>query len=58
MDRNARYILKGFDKSFKNDKQTQVNSHLISEYKAKTPPSSSDEDREGFIGRNVKGVLD
>ena len=29
MDRNARYILKGFDKSFKNDKQTQVNSYLI-----------------------------
>ena len=54
MDRNARYILKGYDKSFKNDKQTQVNSHLIREYEPKTPPSSSDEDKEGFISKNVK----
>ena len=54
MDRNARYILKGFDKSFKNDKQTQVNSHLIREYEPKTPPSSSDEDKEGFVSRNVR----
>ena len=30
MDTIARYILKGYDKSFKNDKQTQVNftSHM------------------------------
>ena len=54
MDRNARYILKGYDKSFKNDKQTQVNSHLIREYEPKTPPSSSDEDKEGFISKNVR----
>ena len=54
MDRNARYILKGYDKGFKNDKQTQVNSYLIREYEPKTPPSSSDEDREGFISRNVR----
>ena len=54
MDRNARYILKGFDKSFKNDKQTQVNSYLLSEYKPKTPPSSSAEDKEGFVSRNVR----
>ena len=54
MDRNARYILKGFDKSLKNDKQTQVNSYLIREYKPKTPPSSSDEDKEGFVSRNVR----
>ena len=54
MDRNARYILKGFDKSFKNDKQTQVNSYLVREYEPKTPPSSSDEDKEGFVSRNVR----
>ena len=54
MDRNARYILKGFDKSFKNDKQTQVNSYLIREYEPKTPPSSSDEDKEGFVSRNIR----
>ena len=54
MDRNARYILKGYDKSFKNDKQTQVNSHLIREYEPKTPPSSSDEGKEGFVSRNIR----
>ena len=54
MDRNARYILKGFDKSFKNDKQTQVNSYLIREYEPKTPPSSGDEGKEGFVSRNVR----
>ena len=54
MDRNARYILKGYNKSLKNDKQTQVNSYLIREYEPKTPPSSSDEDKEGFISRNVR----
>ena len=54
MDRNARYILKGFDKGFKNDKQTQVNSYLVREYEPKTPPSSSDEDKEGFVSRNVR----
>ena len=54
MDRNARYILKGFDESFKNDKQTQVNSYLVREYEPKTPPSSSDEDKEGFVSRNVR----
>ena len=54
MDRNARYILKGFNKGFKNDKQTQVNSHLIREYEPKTPPSSGDEDKEGFVSRNVR----
>ena len=54
MDRNARYVLKGYDKGFNNDKQTQVNSHLIREYEPKTPPSSSDEDKEGFVSRNVR----
>ena len=54
MDRNASYILTGYDKSFKNDKQTQVNSYLIREYEPKTPPSSSDEDKEGFVSRNVR----
>ena len=54
MDRNARYILKGFDKSFKDDKQTQVNSYLIREYKPKTPPSSGDEGGESFFDRSVK----
>ena len=54
MNINARYILKGFDKSFKNDKQTQVNSHLTTEYEPKTPPSSSDEDKEGFVSRNIR----
>ena len=54
MDRNARYILTGYDKSFKNDKQTQVNSYLTREYESKTPPDSSDEDKEGFISKNVR----
>ena len=54
MDRNAKYILKGYNKSLINDKQTQVNSHLIREYEPKTPPSSSDEDKEGFISKNVR----
>ena len=54
IDRNATYILTGYEKGFKNDKQTQVSSHLIREYEPKTPPSSSDEDKEGFVGRNVR----
>ena len=54
MDRNARYILTGYEKEFKNDKQTQVNSYLIREYEPKTPYSSSDEDKEGFVSRNVR----
>ena len=54
MDRNARYILKGYEKGLKNDKQTQVNSYLIREYEPKTPPSSSDEDNEGFVSRNIR----
>ena len=54
MDRNARYILTGYEKGFKNDKQTQVNSYLVREYEPKTPPSSSDEDKEGFVSRNVR----
>ena len=54
MDRNARYILTGYDKGFKNDKQTQVNSYLVREYEPKTPPSSSDEDKEGFVSKNVR----
>ena len=36
MDRNARYILTGYEKEIKNDKQTQVNSYLIREYEPKT----------------------
>ena len=54
MDRNARYILKGYNNSFKNDKQTQVNSHLTREYEPKTPPSSSDEGGESFLSSSVK----
>ena len=54
MDRNARYILKGCEKGFKNDKQTQVNSYLTTEYELKTPPSSSDEGGESFFGSSVK----
>ena len=54
MDRNARYILKGYNKSFKNDKQTQVNSHLIREYEPKTPPDSGNEDKEGFVSKTVR----
>ena len=54
MDRNARYILTGYEKGFKNDKQTQVNSYPLREYEPKTPPSSSDEDKEGFASRNVR----
>ena len=54
MDRNARYILKGYEKEFKNDKQAQVNSYLLREYEPKTPPDSSDEDKEGFVSRNVR----
>ena len=52
MDLNAKYVLEGFDKSFKNDKQTQVNSYLVKEFEPKTPPSSNSED-EGFMSRNV-----
>ena len=54
MGRNARYILKGFNKGFKNDKQTQVNSHLIREYEPKTPPDSGNEDTEGFVSKTVR----
>ena len=63
MNINAKYVLEGFDaggakgqsrfdKSFKNDKQTQVNSFLVKEFEPKTPPSSNSED-EGFMSRNV-----
>ena len=52
MDINAKYVLEGLDKSFKNDKQTQVNSLLVKEHEPKTPPSSNSED-EGFMSRNV-----
>ena len=54
MDRNARYILKGYNKSFKNDKQTQVNSHLIREYEPKTPPDSGNEDKEEIVSKTVR----
>ena len=52
LDINAKYVLEGFDKSFKNDKQTQVNSYLVKEFEPKTPPSSNSED-EGFMSRNI-----
>ena len=52
MDINAKYVLEGVDKSFKNDKQTQVNSLLVKELEPETPPSSNSED-EGFMSRNV-----
>ena len=29
-------------------------SHLIWEYEPKTPPDSGDEDKEGFVSRNVR----
>ena len=54
MDRNARYILTGYDKSFKNDKQTQVNSYLTREYEPKTPPDSGDEGGGSLLGGSVK----
>ena len=63
MDLNAKYVLEGFDKSFKSDKQTQVNSYLVKEFEPKTPPSSNSEDDAegssgqsrdvGFMSRNV-----
>ena len=65
MDINAKYVLEGFDtggasrrsrddKSFKNDKQTQVNSYLVKEFEPKTPPSSnSEDDEDGFMSRNI-----
>ena len=74
MDINAKYVLEGLDargalgqsrdaKSFKNDKQTQVNSFLVKEFEPKTPPSSNSEDDAegssgqsrdvGFMSRNV-----
>ena len=54
MDRNARYILTGYDKSFKNDKQTQVNSYLIREYEPKNTSSKDDDDDDGAVDRNIK----
>ena len=54
MDRNARYILKGFDKSFKNYKQTQVNSYLIREYEPKNTAGNDDDDDDGAENRNIK----
>ena len=53
MDRNARYILKGFDKSFKNDKQTQVNSLIVREFEPKNT-SSKDDDDDRAVNRNIK----
>ena len=52
MNINAKYVLEGVDKSFKNDKQTQVNSLLVKEFEPETPPSGNSED-EGFMSRNV-----
>ena len=52
MDINDKYVLEGFDKSFKNDKQTQVNSYLVKEFEPKTPPSSDSQD-EGSMSRNL-----
>ena len=52
MDINAKYVLEGLDKSFKNDKQTQVNSYIVKEFEPETPPSGNSED-EGFMSRNV-----
>ena len=46
--------MKGYEKGFKNDKQTQVNSYLTREYEPKTPPSSSDEGGESFLSSSVK----
>ena len=53
MNINAKYALEGVDKSFKNDKQTQVNSFLVKELEPKTPPSSDSQDEDGFMSRNV-----
>ena len=54
MNINAKYVLEGFDKSFNNNKQTQVNSYLVKEFEPKTPPSSDSQDEDGspFL-RNV-----
>ena len=69
IDINAKYVLEGFDaggskgqsrfdKSFKNNKQTQVNSYLVKELESKTPPSSNSEDDDaGSFSRNVNRGL-
>ena len=58
IDINAKYVLEGFDKSFNNNKQTQVNSFLVKELEPKTPPSSdSQDDDEGSFSRNVNRGL-
>ena len=57
MDRNASYIMKGFDKSFKNDKQDTSNSYLLREYEPKNT-SSKDDDDDGAVNRNIKEDLD
>ena len=58
MDINSKYVLEGFDKSFNNNKQTQVNSFLVKELEPKTPPSSdSQDDDEGSFSRNLSRGL-
>ena len=46
--------MKGCDRSFDNDKQTQVESYLPKKYETTTPPS--DEDREGLNRISQKSV--
>ena len=54
MDEDEKYILKGYDRSFDDDKQTQVESYLPRRYEPETPPSDSGNDDEGFVERNAR----
>ena len=51
MDENEKYTLKGNNKNFGIDEQTQVNSHIVRKYEPETPPSEDDD--EGFLERNL-----
>lgn len=54
MDENEKYILKGSDKSFDNDKQVQVEAHIARKYEPKKPPSDNENKPDGLLGRTVR----
>ena len=58
MDRNARYILKGYEKGFKNDKQTQVNSYLTTEYEPKPHLAVAMKIRKVLLVGMLEGALE
>ena len=58
MDRNARYILKGYEKGFKNDKQTQVNSYLTMEYEPKPHLAVAMKIRKVLLVGMLEGALE